>query len=87
MSGHDPGAVASRAEKLGISGFLEKPFSREKLCSAVKKVFGSPPADAASDPKDPNPPCGRPRFEQSKQKEPNNSQRPLDFCGPTPAAK
>jgi two-component system, NtrC family, response regulator HydG len=29
MSGYDPSAVALRAEKLGISEFLEKPFSRK----------------------------------------------------------
>src|SRR3984893_8609303 len=29
ISGYDPAAVALRAEKLSISTFLEKPFSRE----------------------------------------------------------
>src|ERR1700726_2250881 len=31
ISGYDPSAVALRAEKLGISDFLEKPFSRETI--------------------------------------------------------
>src|SRR5580700_10225069 len=44
MSGYDPSAVALRAEKLGISDFLEKPFSRETICNAVKKAIGSPKA-------------------------------------------
>ena len=44
ISGYDPGAVALRAEKLGISEFLEKPFSRETICAAVKKAFNSPKA-------------------------------------------
>jgi two-component system response regulator HydG len=44
MSGYDPSAVALRAEKLGISDFLEKPFSRETMCNAVKKAIGSPKA-------------------------------------------
>jgi FixJ family two-component response regulator len=42
ISGYDPSAVALRAEKLGISDFLEKPFSRETICNAVKKAIGSP---------------------------------------------
>jgi FixJ family two-component response regulator len=33
ISGYDPSAVALRAEKLGISDFLEKPFSRETILS------------------------------------------------------
>jgi DNA-binding NtrC family response regulator len=41
MSGYDPSAVALRAEKLCISDFLEKPFSREIICNAVKKAIGS----------------------------------------------
>ena len=44
ISGYDPSAVALRAEKLGISEFLEKPFSRERLCEAVTKAIGSPKA-------------------------------------------
>jgi two-component system, NtrC family, response regulator HydG len=44
ISGYDPSAVALRAEKLGISEFLEKPFSREIICAAVTKAFNSPKA-------------------------------------------
>src|SRR5580700_5784982 len=44
MSGYDSSAVALRAEKLCISHFLEKPFSREVICNAVKKAIGSPKA-------------------------------------------
>jgi len=44
ISSYDPSAFALRAEKLGISAFLEKPFSREIICNAVKKAIGSPPA-------------------------------------------
>ena len=43
MSGYDPSAVALRSEKLGISDFLQKPFSREAICKAVKKATGPPP--------------------------------------------
>ena len=39
ISGYDPSAVALRAEKLGICEFLEKPFSREIICAAVKKAI------------------------------------------------
>ena len=42
ISGYDPSAVALRAEKLHISDFLEKPFSRAIICNAVKKAIGSP---------------------------------------------
>src|ERR1700738_3759398 len=45
ISGYDPSAVALRAEKLRISDFLEKPFSRDIICNAVKKAIGSPPAN------------------------------------------
>jgi two-component system, NtrC family, response regulator HydG len=41
ISGYDPSAVALRAEKLGISDFLQKPFSRETICNAMKKAIGS----------------------------------------------
>jgi DNA-binding NtrC family response regulator len=51
ISGYDPGAVALRAEKLRISDFLEKPFSREIICNAVKKAIASPPQ--FPDPNDP----------------------------------
>ena len=46
ISGYDPSAVALRAEKLGISEFLEKPFSRDVICEAVKKAIN--PSNAAS---------------------------------------
>jgi DNA-binding NtrC family response regulator len=49
ISGYDASAVALRAEKLSISNFLEKPFSREIICNAVKKAIGSPPAAAPDD--------------------------------------
>ncbi len=41
MSGYDRSAVEVRAEKLRISDFLEKPFSRETICNTVKKAIGS----------------------------------------------
>ena len=44
MSGYDPSAVALKAEKLCISDFLEKPFSRETIRNAVKKAIGPPKA-------------------------------------------
>ena len=34
-------SVASRAEKFRIFDFLQKPFSREMMCNAVKKAIGS----------------------------------------------
>jgi DNA-binding NtrC family response regulator len=41
MSGYDPSAVALRAGQLNITEFLQKPFSREILCEAVKKAIES----------------------------------------------
>ena len=40
MSGYDASAVALRAEKFRIFDFLQKPFSREMICNAVKKAIG-----------------------------------------------
>src|ERR1700686_5918094 len=42
MSGYDARAVALRAEKFRIFDFLQKPFSREMICNAVKKAIGLP---------------------------------------------
>ncbi len=53
ISGYDPSAVALRAEKLRISDFLEKPFSREIICAAVKKAIGSSKAASELSPGDP----------------------------------
>ena len=46
ISGYDPHVVALKAEKLLISEFLEKPFSRDVICEAVKKAIN--PSNAAS---------------------------------------
>ena len=42
ISGYDPCVVALNAEKLRVSEFLEKPFSRDMICETVKKAIGSP---------------------------------------------
>lgn len=42
ISGCDISFVASRAEKFNVFIFLQKPFSREAICSAVNKAIGSP---------------------------------------------
>ncbi len=41
ISGCDTSFVASRAEKFHVFVFLQKPFSREAICSAVQKAVGS----------------------------------------------
>jgi DNA-binding NtrC family response regulator len=53
ISGYDPSAVALRAEKLGIFEFLQKPFSQETICEAVKKAIDSPKAASELSPGDP----------------------------------
>jgi DNA-binding NtrC family response regulator len=76
MSGYDPAAVALRAEKLSISNFLEKPFSREIICEAVKKAVGSsktaPKVSPVDPPVSPTAPGGRSwtRFWQRPAKRP-----------------
>ena len=76
MSGYDPAAVALRAEKLSISNFLEKPFSREIICEAVKKAVGSsktaPKVSPVDPPASPPAPGGRSwtRFWQRPAKRP-----------------
>jgi two-component system, NtrC family, response regulator HydG len=41
ISGYDKSAVALKAERFLINDILEKPFSREKVCMAVKKAIDS----------------------------------------------
>jgi two-component system, LuxR family, response regulator FixJ len=42
ISGYDASSVASRAEKFRIFDFLQKPFSQDMICNAVKKAIGLP---------------------------------------------
>jgi DNA-binding NtrC family response regulator len=44
LSCDNASSVASRADKFRIFDFLQKPFSRETICNAVKKAIGSPKA-------------------------------------------
>jgi DNA-binding NtrC family response regulator len=41
ISGYDASSVPARAEKSRIFDFLQKPFSREMICTAMKKAIGS----------------------------------------------
>jgi DNA-binding NtrC family response regulator len=76
ISGYDPAAVALRAEKLSISDFIEKPFSREIICEAVTKAVGSskkaPKVSPVEPPTSPTAPGGRSwtRFWQHPAKRP-----------------
>jgi DNA-binding NtrC family response regulator len=47
ISCHDPSAFALRAEQLGISDLIEKPFSRETIRDAVKKAIDSSKIEAS----------------------------------------
>jgi two-component system response regulator HydG len=42
ISGYEASSVALRAQEFRISDFLEKPFSREIICNALKKAIGPP---------------------------------------------
>jgi DNA-binding NtrC family response regulator len=48
ISGYDPNLVALRAEKLGISEILQKPFSRNTIGETVKKAIDAPRAASKS---------------------------------------
>jgi DNA-binding NtrC family response regulator len=48
MSGYHPSAVELRAADLQIYDFIEKPFSREIICNAVKKAIGLAAAPASA---------------------------------------
>jgi two-component system, NtrC family, response regulator HydG len=48
ISGYVTSAVALRAEKYHIFDFLEKPFSRDAFCNAVKKAVDTAKEAAAS---------------------------------------
>jgi len=45
MSGYDLSGIASRAETLRVFDMIQKPFSREALCIALKNSIG-PAADS-----------------------------------------
>jgi DNA-binding NtrC family response regulator len=53
VSGYDTKPIALRAEKLDISDFLEKPFSRESICRVVKTAFDQLPNVAPASEKQP----------------------------------
>jgi two-component system response regulator HydG len=44
MSGYDLSGIASRAETLRVFDMIQKPFSRDELCTALKKSIGTAPA-------------------------------------------
>jgi two-component system, NtrC family, response regulator HydG len=49
ISGYDPSAVALRAERLRITEFLQKPFSRETICEVVQKAIDSASSTAPAE--------------------------------------
>jgi DNA-binding NtrC family response regulator len=44
MSGYDLSGIASRAETLRVFDMIQKPFSKDELCIALKKSIGTRPA-------------------------------------------
>ena len=44
MSGYDLSGIASRAETLRVFDMIQKPFSKDELCIALKKSIGTAPA-------------------------------------------
>jgi DNA-binding NtrC family response regulator len=63
VSGYDLSGIATRAETLKVSDIIQKPFSRNELCDALKKSLAlTPPArpsrvnGSVSKPVEPDPP-------------------------------
>jgi DNA-binding NtrC family response regulator len=48
ISGYDLEEVAARAKELSVFDIIQKPFSRDALCNALKKSIESPPTDSLS---------------------------------------
>lgn len=44
MSGYDMSEITPQAETLRVFDIIQKPFSRDELCNALKKSIGSAPA-------------------------------------------
>ena len=44
MSGYDLSGITSRAETLRVFDMIQKPFSKDELCIALKKSIGTAPA-------------------------------------------
>jgi DNA-binding NtrC family response regulator len=44
MSGYDLSGIAARAKTLRVFDMIQKPFSRDELCIALKKSIGAAPA-------------------------------------------
>jgi two-component system, NtrC family, response regulator HydG len=65
MSGYDLRGIAARAETLGVFDMIEKPFSVDALCNALKQSIELAPAN--------NPPSAEP--EDSKIVEPTETKK------------
>ena len=50
MSGYDLSEIVTRAETLHVSDLIQKPFTRDVLCDALKKSIGPEPAANGSIP-------------------------------------
>jgi DNA-binding NtrC family response regulator len=54
ISGYDASGIAKEAETLRIFDIVEKPFSKETICDAVKRALGALPAGKMSSGEQPN---------------------------------
>ena len=69
ISGYDPSSVALRAERLRITEFLQKPFSRATICEVVNKAIESSSSSAPAEDSQANKPLlinFIPRLDESK---------------------
>jgi DNA-binding NtrC family response regulator len=65
ISGYDLEEIASRAKALRVFDIIQKPFSRESLCDALKKSIDSPPTVSSSNGEEVNAPLGEPSKKHS----------------------
>jgi Response regulator containing CheY-like receiver, AAA-type ATPase, and DNA-binding domains len=66
ISGYDLEGVASRAKALHVFDVIQKPFSREALCNALKKSIESAPTVNPSDGGEVNASLGKPQKKRSR---------------------
>jgi FixJ family two-component response regulator len=66
ISGYDFEGIAARAKALRVFDIIQKPFSREALCNALKKSIESAPTVSSSNGEEVNAPLGEPPKKHSR---------------------
>jgi DNA-binding NtrC family response regulator len=66
ISGYDSEGIAARAKALRVFDIIQKPFSRDALCNALKKSIGSAPTVSPSNGEEVNASLGEPPKKRSR---------------------